>query len=218
MSVASSGPFETDALPIDSIESGTSVLLTGADSDVLEAVFNRIVAARDAERSIVLSTDTDGRSVKRALDGIERGAGDRTTVLTAAGSGRSDGTESVTDLADLTGTGMQLSTILSEAQQEVPRFRFGIYLCSSLCQEIEDTRSVFRFLNSNFLTDLRRGDGIGVCALDTSADIDSDVNSIVAGLETSFTGRIDVTGVDGRTATLDISGLGDADGTVDVTV
>jgi len=176
------------------------------------------VATREAESGVVLSTDRSGRSVKRALDGVERGAGDRTTVLRAAGAARGDGVETVSDLTDLTGTGMQLSTTLAEAQQEAPRFRSGIYLCSSICREIEDTRSVFRFLNSNFLTDLRRGDGIGVRALDTSADIGSDADSIAAGLETSFTGRIDVTDVDGRTATLEISGLGDADGTVDVTL
>jgi hypothetical protein len=218
MSVASPALFETDTLPIDGIESGSSILLTGDDTDTLETIFSRLVATREAESGVVLSTDTTGRSVKRALDGVERGAGDRTTVLTAADPGRGDDIEAVSDLADLTGTGMQLSTTLAEAQQDAPRFRSGIYLCSSICREIEDTRSVFRFLNSNFLTDLRRGDGIGVCALDTSAEIGSDVNSIAAGLETSFTGRIDVTAVDGDTATLEISGLGDADGTVDVTV
>jgi hypothetical protein len=218
MSAASTQPFETDGLPIDGIESGASILLTGEDPDALEAIFNRLVATRENESGVVLSTDADGRSIKRALDGIARGAGDRSTVLTAAGSGRGDGIETVSDIADLTGTGMQLSTELAEARQEAARFRTGIYLCTSICAEIEDTRSVYRFLNSNFLTDLRRGDGIGVCALDTTAEVGSDVSSIAAGLETSFTGRIDIVESDGRTATLEVSGLGDADGTVDVSL
>ena len=218
MSLATDTPFAVDALPVDGIESGTSVLLTGADEQGLGAVFNTLLAPRDDERAVVLATDADGRSVRRELDGIERGAGDRSTVLTATGSGRGENVESIDDVSDLTEMGMQLSAAVASAQQETERFRSGIYLCSSVCQAVDDTRSVYRFLNSNFLTELRRGDGIGVCAIDTSAEVGSDVSSIVAGLETSFNARIDVTDYDGRSATLSVSGLDYADDTVEVTL
>jgi len=218
VSLTADSAFAVDALPIDGIESGTSVLLTGEDEEGLGAVFYALLAPPDDERAVVLATDADGRSVKRELDGIERGAGDRSTVLTATGSGRGEDIEPIDDVSSLTEMGMQLSAAVASAQQETERFRSGIYLCSSVCRAVDDTRSVYRFLNSNFLTELRRGDGIGVCALDTSVEFGSDVSSVVAGLETSFDARIDVTDYDGRSATLSVSGLDDVADTVEVTL
>jgi hypothetical protein len=198
------------------VRNGTSILLTGTDTDALETVFYRLLAPADDERSIVLATERDGRSVKRAVDRVERGLGDRTTVLTCEGPDRGDGVTTIDDVSDLTKTGMEFSTLVANAQQEADRFRAGIYLCSSVCARVDDTRSVYRFLNSNFLTELRRGDGIGVCALDTAADVGANVGSIVAGLETSFGARIDVAESTRSAITLDVEGLGDADGPVDV--
>jgi len=59
-----------------------------------------------------------------------------------------------------------------------------------------DTRSVSRFLNSTFLTSLRRNDAIGVCAVDTSADIESDLELSVSALDAS--GDALCVGVSGR--------------------
>lgn len=217
MSLADSDPFTT-AMPLDEIDSGTSILLTGEDTAALESIFYRLLATETDERAVVLATDSDGRNVKRSFDGIDRGLGDRSTVLTSEGTDREEDVTTIDDLGDLTSTGMEFSTLVASAQQETDRFRAGIFLCSSLCAEVEDTRSVYRFLNSNFLTELRRGDGIGVCAIDTSADIGADVNSIVAGLETSFSGRIDILDSEGRTAAIEITGLDDLDGVHEIDI
>jgi hypothetical protein len=204
--------FDLSAGKFGPIESGTTLLLTGDDSDALESVFYRLVAGHDDERSIVLATDCSGRDVVRGLDGAERGAGDRSHVLTCEADDRADDVRTVSDLTDLTGLGMEFSTEVAEAQQDSERFRAGILLCSTILDEVEDTRSVYRFLNSNFLNHFRRGEAIGVCAVDTSKEFGSNTESTISGLETSFSGRIDITDASRREATVDVSGLDGDDG------
>lgn len=216
MSSASRDPFTVESLSIDPIESGTSVLLTGDDSKALHSVFYRLIAADEDERSVVVATDESGQSIRRAL--ARNGAGSRSSVLAATGTGSGDGFETITNFDDLTKVGMSLSSLLADSQQRTPRFRCGILLCSTICGEAEDIRSVYRLLNANFLSELRRGDGIGVCALDTSADIGANTHSIVTGLNTCFNAHIEVEKSGRREATLDISGLADTDTRVTVSL
>jgi len=210
--------FDSADLPIDGIGSGSSILLTGDDTAALKTVFARLVAADDDERSIVLATNAGGRSIQRLLDEARSGAGSRASILTAEGPARGDEVTSVDDIADLTQVGMQFSTLVATAQQSTDRFRSGIFLCSTIAGEVEDTRSVFRFLNSNFLTELRRGEGIGVVAIDRSAEMGTNVDSMISGMETSFTARIDIETTGRNEATLDISGIDGSEGTVDVSL
>jgi hypothetical protein len=215
MSLATEG-FDVESLSLGPIDSGTSLLLTGEDADTLQAVFSHLVAADDDERAIVLSTGSGGRAVQRDLNNARTGAGNRASVLTCEGPAAGDDIQSVDDISDLTRLGMDFSTLVASAQQHSDRFRSGIMLCSTIASEIDDTRSLYRFLNSNFLTELRRGDGIGVCALDTSADIGADMNSTISGLQTSFTAHIEVETTGPGRATLTVDGLGDSDGTHEI--
>lgn len=208
--------FDVDSLSLSPIESGTSILLTGEDPGALQSVFARLVAADEGERSIVLSTSTGGRAVQRDLNSARTGAGNRASVLTCEGPSSGDDIQSVDDVSDLTRLGMDFSTLVASAQQHADRFRSGIMLCSTIAGEVEDTRSLYRFLNSNFLTELRRGDGIGVCALDTSADIGADMGSTIKGLQTSFKAHVEVEKTGPSTATLTVDGLDGSSETVDV--
>jgi len=216
MSLSGSQTFGVDSLALSDLPGNTSILLTGDDSAALEAIFYRLVAAPDSEQSIVLATDSDGRSTQRALKKALRGAADRASVLSCEGAARGEDVTSVEDMSDLTRLGMDFSGAFAEAQQDPDPVRAGILLCSTIMGEVDDTRSVYRFLNSNFLSQLRRGNALGVCAIDTSADIGTDVNSTIAGLETSFGARIHVESTGRKQATLEISGLSNHDGTVDV--
>lgn len=216
MSLPAESGFTANPLGLNAIGGGTSILLTGEDSDALESVFYRLTAPRTDEMAVLLATDADGRSVKRSLSRVESGADDRAAVLTCAGPAKGDDVRTVDDVGDLTGLGMQLSTLLAEATTDVDDFRTGILLCSTIMGEVEDTRSVYRFLNSNFLSELRRSNGLGVCAVDTSADIGSDVDSTITGMETSFSAHVEVESTGRKQATLDVSGLPGNDGTVDV--
>lgn len=205
--------FDVSGGDLPSVANGTSILLTGEDADALAAVFYQLVAAREDEHSVVLSTDSAGSTVTRSLDGVERGAGDRARVLAVEGSDRDDAVTAVSDLTDLTGLGMQLSTAVAEASADASRLRTGILLCSSVIEAVDDTTAVYRLLNSNFLNHVRREDAIGVAAVDTSADFGSGTSSTVKGMETSFTARVHVEDATATEATVRVSGLGEADGT-----
>ncbi|WP_254280044.1 hypothetical protein [Haloarcula marina] len=209
------GGFTVENDAVGPIESGTSILLTSDDSDALSTVFHRLVAPESDERSVVLSTDLSGRAVQRSLNSARRQAGSRSYVLTSEGRAGQN-VDVVDDPSDLTRLGMDFSSLVANSQQETDRFRTGILLCSTLCDVAEDTRSVFRFLNSNFLTDLRRGDAIGVCAVDTSADIGADMHSTVTGLKTSFSAHITVERTGTQEAELDVSALPGREDTVTV--
>mgnify|MGYP006282306557 FL=1 len=215
MSLSSDG-FSVSQLPIGEVKNGCSILLTGEDTDALKSVFSRLTAADENERSVVLATNAGGRSIQRSLNDARRNAGSRASILTAEGPGRGEDVSSIDDIGDLTQVGMQFSTLVATSQQSTARFRSGIFLCSTIASEVDDTRSVFRFLNSNFLTELRRGDGIGVVAIDRSADLETNVDSMISGMETSFKARIDVEKTGRNQATLDISGISGSDGTVDI--
>ncbi|RQH00295.1 DUF7504 family protein [Natrarchaeobius oligotrophus] len=206
MSLSDSEGFAVESLPIENVENGTSILLTGDDTTAPRTVFARLVAADSERRSIVLSTDVDGRTVQRSLEREKSESGNRSWVLTCEGPEGGDEITVVDDIGDLTGLGMEFSSLLASSQQSARRFRAGIFLCSSICREVDDTRSVYRFLNTNFLTQLRRDDGIGVRALDTSAELETDVRSMVAGMETSFSARIDVEETEPDRATLSLAG------------
>jgi hypothetical protein len=217
MSLSDDEAFAVDEATLAPIESGTSILLTGEDERALRSVFYRLVAADEGEHAVVLATEDRGRSVARKLGQAKPGADDRATVLTAEG-GAGSGIEPVEDLGDLTTLGMEFTRGVAEAQQESPRFRTGILLGSTLAGVADDTRSVYRFLNSSFLTDLRRGDGIGVCAIDTSADIGADMKSTISGLETSFKARVSVATESAGEATLDVSGLPGAEDSISLSL
>jgi hypothetical protein len=217
VSIRSDG-FSTSQLPIDEIENGCSILLTGTDTDALKTVFSRLVAPQENERGVILATNAGGRTIQRTLNDARDGAGSRASILTAQGPAFGDNVSVIDDIGDLTQMGMQFSNLVAASQQSTTRFRSGIFLCSTIASEVDDTRSMYRFLNSNFLTDLRRGDGVGVVAIDRSAEMNTNADSMIKGMETSFAARIEIEMAGRNQATLDVSGLPENDGTVDISV
>jgi hypothetical protein len=211
------GSFDSGT-ELGDIDDGTSILLTGEDEDALRTIFYRLLASGDGEESVVLSTDERGRAVTRELDSVSRGAGDRANVLACDGRATGEKISTVDDLSDLTGLGMELSALVADARQQSERLRIGLFLCSTLCREAEDTRSVYRFLNSNFLNQLRRNEAVGICAVNTAADIGADVNSVVTGMETSFGARIHIEEASRTSATLSVSGLPAVDGEIEISL
>lgn len=204
---STSAGVEVDILPTEGVETGTSILLTGDDGDALASVFGQLVAPAENEHSTLFLTEDNRRTIEREVRSARRGAESRLSVLTCEGPARDDDTTVIDDLSDLTQAGMELSRAVTESQHSADRFRSGLFTSSRLAGETGDTRSVYRFLNTNFLTQIRRGEGIGVCAVDTSADIETDLDSMIAGMERSFNARIHVESDGQGEAELSISGI-----------
>ncbi len=192
LSEDSTDGFATPELPFGPVPEGTSLLLTGDDTGAIEAVFYHLVSARENERSLILATETNGRTVNRELDRVAYGASNRSTVLTCSGPAAADNVETIDDISDLTGVGMQFSALVTESGTMASAQRAGILLCSSICREVDDISSVFRFLNANFLAHLRRDGILGVCAVDTSARLDGDIEGVVDTMSAAFTAHVAV--------------------------
>lgn len=207
------GPTFDVGLPgHESIAGGSSVLITGAELAALESVFFRLASPSGDEQPLVVSTAHDARTVRRNLD---TAPGVEPTILTTEGRGRDDAVTVVDDPGDLTELGMELSARFQEHADET--VRAGLFHTTELCNAASDTRAVYRFLNSNLLTNLRRQSALGVAAIHTDADLRADVDSIARGMETSFTGRVHVKDVRRTEATVTVSGFGaDGEYTIDL--
>lgn len=212
MSTAPGHGFDFDIDGLAPIEDGSSILVTGNDLEGLESLFYRLVSPTGDEHPLVLSTVHDARTIKRNLD---VGVGVDPTIVTSEGRSHEDSVSVVDDPSNLTELGMELSARFQE--HPTTPVRAGLFHTTDLCAEADDTRSVYRFLNSNLLTNLRRQSAIGVAAIHTDADLMSDVNSIVSGMETSFTGRIHVDAANRRDVEVTVDGLStDGEFTVDI--
>jgi hypothetical protein len=73
------------------------------------------------------------------------------------------------------------------------RVRTGIYELTPLFTASDDSRPVFRFINT-VASRVRAADGLGVCWLDAAAHDDR----VVAGIRPSFDGRVGVQLDEGR--------------------
>lgn len=207
MSVHAADPFGIASMPISDLDSGDSVLLSGADVDALATLFARLVAPADHERGIVVGTDGVDDVVRSADRLADRDAGDLTVLTERGNTPRNAGTvDSVDSIADLTQLGMSLSNSVSEVNQSTGRFRSGVFLCSDICEAVDDIRSVYRFLNTRFLSDLRRHEAIGACAVDTNADIRTDMDSVVSSMASSFSVHLEVCDSSRRSVTVHIHG------------
>lgn len=208
--------FEFPELPIKPAPEGVSILLTGDEADALETVFYHLVTARAEERSLVLATDASGREVNRSLDTIVAGASTRSTVLTCEGPSKASNVESVTDITDLTSVGMQFSALVTESGTVAAPQRAGILLRSSICREVDDMQSLFRFLNANFLTPLRRSKIMGVCGLDTSTAQPTDFAGVIESMAASFSVHLRVEATTDDEITIHITGSDQSEETVNI--
>lgn len=216
MKMSEGTTFDFPELPLKPAPEGASILLTGEDANALESVFYRLVTAREDERSLILATETSGRTVTRELDRIAYGASNRATVLTCEGAADASNVEAVGDIANLTSVGMQFSALVTESGTVAAPQRAGVLFRSDICRRVTDMRSVFRFLNANFLTHLRRTEIMGVCGIDTSGTLDSDFTGVVESMQAAFSVYLRVEATDDETITIHITGPDRTDETVDM--
>lgn len=209
MSLQSTSPFSLSQFPIDSIDSGQSVLITGTDSEVLATTIARIIApdSESGEQTLLLGT-TDVDTVAREIGQTRRNGKQSTRVITEPDQrvpSVSAETE-VNDIGDMTALGMQVSDAMGEMQMDTDQFRLGIFLCSDMCRSVDDIRSVYRFLNTSFLSELRRNDAIGACAVETDVGLQTDMESMISSMSSSFDVHLQLQHASPREATYEVTG------------
>ena len=78
---------------------------------------SRLIAANEAERSVVLATNAGGRSIQRSLNDARSNAGSRASVQTAEGPGCDKAVSTIDNISDITQLGMQFSTLVATSRQ-----------------------------------------------------------------------------------------------------
>jgi len=198
--------YEFPDLPLNSVDAGTNVLLTGPTLGGTRELLLRLLLGEDGV--VIITADTSARKVLSAFEAAG-GRVDRERVRVVSCTQERDDdlgdfVVSVGSPGDLTGIGIEYS---GQYEQVYARgydtVRTGIYTLTPLLVYSEEIRPVFRFVNT-VTSRIRTADGLGVCAIDPSAHDEQVVNSIAQ----PFDARVDVREVDG-TVELRVTGLPD---------
>jgi len=184
--------YSFDGLPIEAVESGTNILVTGPALGGTRDLVMRMLLRRHArEGALFIAADVNGREAfseydalggeidlarMGAVDCTEEGVDDESCNVHAVGSP-----------ADLTGVGIEFSSLYEHIHTNgAARVRTGVYTLSPFVV-YAPTKSVFRFVHT--LTGrIRTADGLGVCAIDPNAVDDQTVASIAQ----AFDGKVEL--------------------------
>lgn len=181
-----------ERLPIDPVESGTNLLVTGPSLGGLRDLLMALLVGAGDEGTILVAADV---SAREALDDFADAGGDvdaaRVRVIDCAsdaGQGPGDHVSCVASPADLTGIGMEFSSLYERLHAGGnERVRTGIYTLAPLLLYVDDVRAVFRFLHT-LSGRVRSVGGLGLCAIDPGAQDERTVKSIAQ----TFDGQIDL--------------------------
>ncbi|RLM44966.1 hypothetical protein DVK00_10995 [Haloarcula sp. Atlit-47R] len=185
--------YAFDGLPLNPVEPGTSLLVTGPVLSGAREMGLRLLCSSDADGGTVLvATDSDATTI---LEDFERHGGildrDRVRVIDCAqesGELPEDSVSAVNTPADLTGIGIEYSgQYESTYASGYTRVRTGIITLTPLLVYSDDVRAVYRFLNT-ITGRIGTADGLGVCVLDPDAHGEQVVESVAQ----FFDGRVDV--------------------------
>ncbi|KOX94608.1 DUF7504 family protein [Haloarcula rubripromontorii] len=186
-------PYTFDGLPLNPVEPGTSLLVTGPVLSGAREMGLRLLCSSDADGGTVLvATDSDATTI---LEDFGRHGGvldrDRVRVIDCAQESSElpeDSVSAVNTPADLTGIGIEYSgQYESTYASGYTRVRTGIITLTPLLVYSDDVRAVYRFLNT-ITGRIGTADGLGVCVLDPDAHEEQVVESVAQ----FFDGRVDV--------------------------
>lgn len=211
MATTTPAGYTFPALPIDPVDPGTSLLVTGPSLAGLGELCMRLLGT-DADGVLVVSADIGG---SEAIETYERFNGrfdpGRMGVVDCTEHGGTDGARNVVDVgtpADLTGIGMQFSRLYEELYGAGhTRIRTGIYTLTTILPFVEDIQPVYRFLHS-ITGRIRSADGLGVCAMDPQTQD----TRVLGSLAQAFDGQLELRqDEEGGACELRVRGLPDHD-------
>jgi len=182
--------YEFENLPLEGVQKGTNLLLTGPTLGGTRELLLRMLLGGDGV--VIITADSNAR---KTLSEFERIGGsverDRTRVVSCTKETDEELGPYVTSVGspgDLTGIGIEYS---GQYEQVYARgydtVRTAIYTLTPLLVYSDDVRPVFRFINT-VTSRIRTADGLGICAIDPSAHEEQVIGSIAQ----PFDGRIDV--------------------------
>jgi len=191
MGQTASPRYDFEGLPLDPVEPGTSLLVTGPSIGGTRELCMELLRS-EREGVLLLSADLGGGE---AIEAFER-AGvqfdpSRMGILDATQHGETDADRNVCAIgtpADLTGMGMHYARLYEELHGAgVERVRTGLYTLTTILPYVDDIKPVYRFLHT--LTGrVTSADGFGVCALDPRTQDER----VLGSLTQPFDGRVEL--------------------------
>lgn len=184
--------YEFDRLPLEPIPAGTNVMIAGPSIGGTRRLLLEMLADNDGREGIMLISTDDGAA--KLIEAFEDVGGDfdtsRVCVLDCIkeGTSRDGPVREVASPADLTGIGMEFSSLFeSLRRRDHQKARIGLISISTLLLYTEDFRPVYRFLHT-LTSRIRTGDGLGLATVDPGATDDTALGTVAQ----AFDARIDV--------------------------
>jgi len=174
MSQAQKPRYEfSDALPIEPVDTGTNLLVTGPSLGGTRELVMRLLTCQPSEGLLLLTTDIGGRE---AIENFEASGCPYETSRMAVVDCTQDSLEddernihSVSAPSDLTGMGIVFSSLYEQLYGAgIERVRTGLYTLAPLVMYAEKIQPLYRFLHT-MTGRIRTADGLGVSAIDPEA-------------------------------------------------
>lgn len=182
--------YEFERLPLEPIPSGTNVLIAGSSIGGTRRLLLEMLADNDGREGLMLISTDDG--AKKLVEAFEDVGGEfdtgRMCVLDCTQDGTShDGpVREVSSPADLTGIGMEFSSLFeSLRRRDHPKARIGLVSVSTLLLFADDFRAVYRFLHT-LTSRIRTGDGLGIATVDPEATDETALGTVAQAFDARF--------------------------------
>lgn len=206
-----------DSVPLEPVSGGTNLLVTGASLAGTRDVAMRLLACRDSEGLLLLSTDMRGTD---AIEQFEAAGCPYTTARMAVIDCMQDSVDddtrnihAVTAPSDLTGIGIVFSGLYEDLYGAgIERVRTGLCTLDPLLMYTEKVQPLYRFLHT-MTGRIRTANGLGVSVMDPEAQDETTVRT----LSQPFDAEIEVRERDDGQHQLRARGLdGQPDGWLDI--
>lgn len=193
-------------LPLDPIEAGTNILVTGPSLGGTRELCLQLLAS-DADGLLLVAADESGTD---AIESFEHAGGlydpSRMGVIDCSQHGEADADSNVCVVnspGDLTGIGIQYSRLYEHLHGSgVDAVRTGLYSLSTILPYVDEIQPVYRFLHT-ITGRIRAADGLGICALDP----DTQDERIVGSIAQPFDGRLELRRDDAGASEIRLQGL-----------
>jgi hypothetical protein len=208
MSQKSRNTYEFDSLPLEPVDAGTNLLVTGPSLGGTRKLVMRLLACHSEEGLLLLTTDLSGDdAIANYEDSGCPYVTSRMAVIDCTQESHEDerrNIHAVSTPSDLTGMGIAFSSLYEKLYGAgVERVRTGLYTLSPLIMFAEEIQPLYRFLHT--LTGrIRTAGGLGISALDPGTQDETTFRT----LSQPFDGRIEFRERDG-TSELRCRGLAD---------
>lgn len=171
-----------EPLPLEPVPAGTSLLVTGPSLGGTRGLVMELLACREGEGLILVTTDLGGAE---AIDAFEGGGCAYDTARMAVVDCTADSRESggrnihaVSAPGDLTGIGIAFSSLYEQLYEGgVERVRTGLYTLAPLLMFVDEVQPLYRFLHT-VTGRIRTAGGLGVAAIDPETQDETTIRTL----------------------------------------